>query len=742
MKKAFLLCAMILGIHFIYGQDKKTDAFTGNYQVGYYPVRKLNIYYEGKNLMIEIVGQGKTGLSPLSGNTFSVNGVPNSTVEFIQDSLGNTIKFKLILKVPPGQWNKISQDTATSNGLSVNSKAYEGRYALKGNVYQKIDIKSESGHLISQIPGETLLDYYPVSASKFVFRKDDFSSTYDFMVDKKGHINHMISTDSGPIVCVRTTDTAAPMVSPKHNFTQRTGFTTADTLRGKLSSLRTCYDVLFYDLNIKVDPDNKFIQGNTIIRFRSVNDFKVFQIDLFANMKIEKIIYHNATLSYTRKFDAVFVQFPDLVKQGDLDEIQIYYSGNPQLPDISSLSGGFIWTQDKNGRPWIETVVQGSGASLWWPCKDHLSDKPDSMHITVTVPSGLTVISNGRFLGKNELPDKQVQFKWAVSYPMNTYSAVLYIGDYVHFSDQFVSASESFPLNYYCLSYDLDLDKQFVKQVKPLLSLYEKDFGPYPFPRDGYALVESPYGMEHQSAVSSGTFFNLADGKPVDSIAHVIEFWHETAHEWWGNSVTCNDMADFWIHESFASYAEVLCYENFFGSAAAEEYLNKQDPGNKEPIIGFYDVNDFHTGDMYSKGIRMIASLRQSINNDSLFFSILKGIQSKYKYQSINSADIISYFNKETGTDYTYLFDQYLRYGAIPILMISKKTSGKDLEFRYKWNANVSNFRLPVKIIAANKKEFFIYPTTEWKSTSVPNNLPDDVKIDNVHSYFEIEKTD
>jgi aminopeptidase N len=361
------------------------------------------------------------------------------------------------------------------------------------------------------------------------------------------------------------------------------------------------------------------------------------------------------------------------------------------------------------------------------------------MHITVTVPSGLTAISNGRFLGKSDLPDKKVQFRWAVGYPMNNYSAVLYIGDYVHFSDKFVSASENFPLNYYCLSYNLDLDKQFVQQVKPLLALYEKDFGPYPFPRDGYALVESPYGMEHQSAVSSGTFTNLYDGKPVDSIAHVVEFWHETAHEWWGNSVTCNDMADFWIHESFASYAEVLCYENFFGHSAAEEYLKKQDPGNKESIIGFYDVNDFHTGDMYSKGMRMIATLRESINNDSLFFTLLRGIQLRYKYQSINTAEIISYFNNGTGTDYTYLFDQYLRFGAIPKLIISEKKSGEDLILQFKWKANVAKFALPVKILQTDKKEIFIYPTTEWKSILLAKTSSKDIRIDNVYSYFEIE---
>jgi hypothetical protein len=739
MKRFSLFLTFMFIAYSLSAQDKKPVDFTGQYQIDYYPARKFNIYRDNNNLMLEIVGQGKTELVPAGGNSFSLKAVPKAIVEFSQDSQKNTDKFLLQWPVNKLEWDKISGDSSISKGDPQNLRAYEGRYTLKKNGYLMVDIKTEAGHLTSQVPGETILQYFPSGPDKFIFKYGGFFSEIEFKKDKKGRINGILSVESGPIMCIKVADSLTSTESPRHNFNVRTGFTAADTLRGKLSALRTCYDVLFYDLDVKVNLDTKSIQGSTIIRFRAENDFKLFQIDLFASMKIEKIIFHGTNLNYTRKYDAVFVEFPDDIKKGAEEEILIIYSGIPQLPDISAISGGFIWVQDRNGKPWIETVVQGSGASLWWPCKDHLSDKPDSMHISVTVPAGFTAISNGRLIGKTDLPDNWVKSQWAVGYPMNNYSAVLYIGDYVHFSDQYVRGAESFPLNYYCLSYHLDLDKQFVQRVKPLLELYEKDFGPYPFPRDGYALVESPYGMEHQSAVSSGTFTNLSDDKPVDSIAHVIEFWHETAHEWWGNSVTCNDMADFWIHESFASYAEVLCYENFFGRSAAAEYLKNQAPGNKEPIIGFYDVNDFHMGDMYSKGMRMIATLRESINNDSVFFSLLKGIQSHYKYQSINTADIISFFNKGTGTDYTYLFDQYLRFPAIPKLVISEKKSGKDLEIRFKWNANVSNFVLPVKVTTVNKKEFFIYPTTEWKSISLKDTSPKDIRIDNTFSYFDLK---
>jgi hypothetical protein len=741
MKRVVVLCSILLNYYGLIAQDKKLPDYSGQYQVDYYPSRKMNVFSNNNKLILEIVGLGKIELIPQGENTFSAKEIPNLKIIFVQDSLGNTVKFKWVRQQAPYELYKTSDagSQSVSDSSGSNLASYEGRYSAKGTVYFSIQIKSDSGRLIVGIPGETSLIYYPVDKSIFIYKKNDFSSVYEFLSNKKGHINRIKVTEKGPFECSKISGSTANMASVKHSFTQRTRFTAADSLQGSLSPLRSCYDVLFYGLDVKVNPDTKFILGSTIIRFKSVQDFSLFQIDLFANMKIEKIVFHGSNLNYSRKLDAVFVQFPVTIMQGSVEEIVIFYSGNPQVPDIPNLAGGFIWTLDRNGKAWIETVVQGSGASLWWPCKDHLSDKPDSMRISVTVPDGLTAVSNGRFLGKMDLPEKLVKFQWAVSYPINTYDAVLYVGDYVHFSDQYVEGTNRFPLNYYCLSYNLDMARQFVQKVKPLLAFYQNEFGPYPFPLDGYALVESPYPMEHQSAVSIGVFSNPFNKNPMDTVEMERMLFHESAHEWWGNSVTCSDYADFWIHESFASYAEVLSYENFYGPEAARKYLLKQIPENKEPIIGFYGVNDFHEGDMYPKGAHMIATLRNAINNDSLFFSLLKGIQSHFKYQSVTTSDIINYFNQGTGTDYTWLFDQYLRHAAIPKLVINMKKSGNDLEVRYKWNADITDFKLPVKVSTGSTEQLFIYPTTEWKTIRFTNSKPRDLHVDNTYSYFDID---
>jgi len=735
--KRFIFSLILLGNLSLFAQDKKSADLTGLYQVDFYHSRKFKIAWENEQLSFEIVGQGKTVLTPLTGNSYAVKGLPNSTIEFILDANGKAVK--LIFNHQPfhGLWLRVTDSTHSADTTANSLKLYAGKYAIKGNRYQTQNIRAAADHLVIQVPGELATDFYPTTKNHFVFKYEDYTNEYEFLPGKKGIPKGFNSTESGPISCSRIPDTAAGERKYKHNLAERKNFTLADTLQGTLSSFRSCYDVLFYNLDVTIDPETKSIQGSNGLRFKAMQDFTELQVDLFANMKIGKIIYHNDTLLFTRKYDAVFVRFPETVKKGTLEEIQIIFSGTPQLPDYSTLSGGFFWLQDKNGKPWIEVVSQGAGASLWWPCKDHLSDKPDSMHIAVTIPSGLTAIANGQFISKTELPGKQTRFQWAVHYPINTYNAVLYIGDYAHISDVYDENGIKFPLNYYYLSYTGDPAKKIIEYVKPMLALYQKDFGPYPFPRDGYALVESPYGMEHQSAVSIGTYTNPADQTALNLSEMQVTLWHESAHEWWGNAVTCSDYADFWIHETFASYAEVLCKTEFFGKEAGEKYLLDEHVDNKEPIIGFYGVNDFHMGDMYTKGTRMIATLRCVMNNDSLFFNMLRGLQKHFAYQSVNTNDVIQFTNGISGSDYSYLFDQYLKYPKIPTLNLSLKPSGTGLDVRYQWKADVTDFRLPVKI-STGKEPFFIYPTTEWKTLHLDNTRAEDFHPDQIHEYYNL----
>jgi aminopeptidase N len=361
------------------------------------------------------------------------------------------------------------------------------------------------------------------------------------------------------------------------------------------------------------------------------------------------------------------------------------------------------------------------------------------MELSVTIPNGLMEISNGKLISKTALPNNQTRFDWYVSYPVNNYNAAIYIGDYAQFSDFKMNGKDSLAINYYCLKENLDEATIFFKNVKPTLDLYEKSFGFYPFKNDGFSILEAPYPMEHQGAVSMGSMYDPPASNQFDSAALLNTLWHETAHEWWGNNVTCKDYADFWIHESFATYAELLARKNLKGKDAYQQVINSSRPGNKEPIIGFYDVNDFHMGDVYSKGSLMLTTLQNVVNNDSSWFAMLHGIQERFRYQAVTSEDMIGYINESLQSDYTYFFNQYLRYPAIPELVLKFNQSGSSLNVSYKWKADVKDFQMPVKVTTAKNVFEFIYPVTEWKSMVLQNMTEKDFKSDTDDFYVGVK---
>jgi len=534
-------------------------------------------------------------------------------------------------------------------------------------------------------------------------------------------------------------ESAAPVPEVKHVSNRQNGFTRGDSLRGMLSSLRSCYDVSFYHLDAELNPESRSIKGSSQIRFKVVEPFKRMQLDLYANMHIEKILYRDQSLTFTRDYDAVFVNFPVALPAGSEATVTVFYDGVPQVPDLSiPMNGGVLWDKDEAGNPWIQMVCQGSGASLWWPCKDHLSDEPDSMRIWITIPNGFTEISNGRLLGKTPIGADKTRYEWAVSYPINNYNATFCIGKYAHFNDVYISGKDTLPLDFYAMPYHLEKAKAMFAQVKPMLSCFERHFGKYPFPRDGFRLLESPYPMEHQSGVCIG---KIKEGMRTD---YAPLLWHEAAHEWWGNAITCKDIADMWMHEAFATYAEALMVECSLGKDAAVEYLNNQKDGvqNREPIIGVYNVNHifYDIGDMYSKGSLMLNTFRAVLNSDTLWFNLLKDIQQQFRYQTLSSDELVAYICKRSGKDYTWFFDQYLKYTSLPTLEIALKEQGGSLQVKYRWQADVPGFRMPVKVSLAPDRFGFIYPTGDWKMMILKQMNEDDFEVDEKHFYIQLKE--
>ena len=508
-------------------------------------------------------------------------------------------------------------------------------------------------------------------------------------------------------------------------------FSLSDSLRGSLSSYRSCYDVYYYDLNVTIDDKNKeLINSYNDFYITSLEDFDNIQIDLFNNLEINSIVFNETKLNFKRKFNAVFIDFSEIIKKGENVKFRVNYEGKPREAVNPPWDGGFSWDYDKNKNPWIGVSCQGLGASSWWPCKDHQSDEPDSMRITCTVRSPLKVVSNGKLISNKSGYDLKLKSKvntssWFVSYPINNYNVTLCAADYAHFSDYYLSNSDTLFLDYYVLTYNETKAKEHFKQVKPMLECFEEYFGQYPFINDGFSLVETPYlGMEHQSAIAYGNNYlpgyngnkNFIAGLDFDYI-----IVHETGHEWWGNSITTNDIADMWIHEGFCTYSEVIYVECMYGYETMLEYVNNQKRfvRNDKPIVGPYNVNKKGSNDMYQKGSLMLHTLRNLINDDELWFSILKGISIDFKYKVLDGKDIIEYINRKVDFNLSLFFNQYLFNSKIPILEYKIQKEGREYVLLYRWNA-IKDFDMKL-LINDGEKNIWISPNSEWKEYTIGN---------------------
>jgi aminopeptidase N len=494
--------------------------------------------------------------------------------------------------------------------------------------------------------------------------------------------------------------------------------TRAEMLRGAYGPYRANNKLIYYHLDIRVDPEKQFISGKNTIRFRMLKDGTRIQLDLLETLKVDKILYGETPLKYERDSGAVFIDFPQTLSAGKIYSIDFYYSGHPQE---TGRFGGMTFKKDPAGRVWINTACEGTGASMWWPNKDQWRDEVESMEISVAIPNGLVDVSNGKFMAKTDLGDGYTRWDWRVHYPINNYDVSLNIGSYVHFADQLGDLT----LDFYVLPEDLEKAKMQFAQAKGMLEAYQHYFGEYPFAKDGYKLIEAPYaGMEHQSAVTYGNLFkNGYLGRDWTGVGISLRFdfiiIHESGHEWFGNSITAADPADMWIHEGWTTYLEGLYVEYRWGKDDAIKYLNgdKAKVKNLRPILVERGVNAEPDQDQYFKGALMLNTLRSVVNDDKKWWALLHGFYQHFKYQNILTEDVVAYFNQHTGMNLTPIFDQYLRHAQIPRLeLLFGEKPGLVM---YKWRADEENFAMPVRVGRPGDWQI-IHPTTKWQWMKTP----------------------
>lgn len=519
----------------------------------------------------------------------------------------------------------------------------------------------------------------------------------------------------------------------------------ADSLRGTLTPLRTCYDINYYHLDVKIDLEQKSVSGSNEFAFTATQDFTKLQFDLFDNLKIEKVVYKGKNLPFTREYNAVFVTFPETIKKGSKDKFTVYYSGNPVVAKNAPWDGGFIFKKDAAGNPFVSVACQGLGASVWWPNKDHQSDEVDSMLISISVPETLQEISNGRLRNTVSKPGGYKQYNWFVSNPINNYDVTFYIGKYSHWQDSYPGENGNLSIDYWALQVDSAKARpHWDADVKPMLKCFEYWFGPYPWYKDGYKLVQAPHlGMEHQSAVAYGNKFMKGYlGRDLSGTGHGLK-WdfitiHESGHEWFGNNITSKDIADMWIHEGFTNYSETLFTECTDSKQSGSEYVIgiRQGIENDIPIIGPYGVNKEGSGDMYPKGANMIHTIRQLINNDEKFRQILRGLNKTFYHKTVTTAEIENYISKQSGLKLDKVFDQYLRHANIPVL--AYKINGTTLS--YHWITDVQNFDMPVRVTLKANEYTLLKPTNSWKTVKIDASINADNFANDPQFYIKLKK--
>jgi aminopeptidase N len=497
-------------------------------------------------------------------------------------------------------------------------------------------------------------------------------------------------------------------------------FTRKDSLQGGFSTERMCYDVQRYDLNITLDPEKRYISGSNTISFKMVEVSNQIQLDLFENMQVDSIVFNSEKLKFNREFGAVFITFPNqLLVSDEVFKLQFYYSGNPLVAENAPWDGGFVFAKDTNKKHWIGVAVQGTGASLWYPVKDSQSDEPDAgVSVKVAVPNGLMNVSNGRFQGSLDLKNGYTRWDWEVKNPINTYNITVNIGDYVHLHEK----HNNLDLDYYILRGNENRAKKHFAEVKPMMECFESKFGTYPFTEDGYKLIETNYlGMEHQSAIAYGNKFRkgyLGQDNSGTGIGMSFDYIviHETAHEWFGNSVTSRDIADMWIHEAFTTYAESVYVECQLGKQKAITYINGQKRmiQNYKPIIGEYGVNNKGATDMYYKGTAMLNTLRNAVDDDEKWWRILKKFTTTNRHKIIESKNVIQFFSDETELNLYPFFKQYLEQTAVPVLEL--KIDGSNLKYRF--TNTIDDFNLPIHLLIDGTKTK-LHATTVWQNLEI-----------------------
>lgn len=452
---------------------------------------------------------------------------------------------------------------------------------------------------------------------------------------------------------------------------------------GPLIPEEACYDVQHYDLAISVDPAGKQIEGTLTMRALGTAASPRLALDLDPALTVKSLKWNGAAAPFEHKDGRIWITPPGGVVASAGFAVEVGYGGVPHEARNPPWDGGFTWSKTKDGKPWIATTCQGEGGDLWWPCKDHPSDKADSMDLFCTVPKGLVVAANGRRQGEPKVTGNTVTWHWHVASPMSNYNLALDIAPYVELDDTFTCVDGTkMPIEFFVLPESAERAKRCMPQFLDHVKVFEEILGPYPFRAEKYGIAETPHlGMEHQTMIAYGNGFQ---DEQYDWLHN-----HELSHEWWGNLVTCRDWKDMWIHEGFGTYMQPLYRERRFGAAAYQTEMKSELSRmlNRSPVAPRESRNSFEiyfggpSNDIYFKGSWVLHTLRWQLGDEKFFRALREflypteaarkatdGSQCRF----VDTDEFVALCTRIAGEDLAWFFEVYVRQAHLPKLQAEK----------------------------------------------------------------------
>ncbi len=490
---------------------------------------------------------------------------------------------------------------------------------------------------------------------------------------------------------------------------------------GVLMPEQAAYDVLSYELDLRPNIAEQTIKGVLTVKARIVKSIDKFVLDLDTPLTVESVVIGNAEKRQTLKFEQregkIWITLPKTVNTGETVNVRVAYNGKPRVAPNPPWVGGFVWSKTADGQPWFATAVQNDGSDLWFPVKDHPSDKPETTSLHFTVPEPLIAASNGRLQSVEKNADGTRTFNWFISQPISNYNIALNVAPYKPIEDKMQSvAGDTIPIAFYVLPEHAAKGQELIDKTKEYVRFFEEYLGPYPFRADKLGIAETPHlGMEHQSIIAYGNEFKY-DPNGFDWL-----MFHELGHEWWANLVTAKDWNDFWIHEGFQSFMDAFYAEKKLGRAQFIKSLparikatkNVKPVAPREPrtTTEMYMLPPDYVrsdGDIYGKGALILNSLR-GLLGDEIFFKALRKmaypdskmekIRDGKQVRLVTTDEFLNIAEKESGRQLDWFFEVYLRQPALPKLIAETKTN----QLHLRWDVpNNLPFPMPVEVKIGN----------------------------------------